>query len=81
MERKIEYEANDGTRFETREECRQHDRKLKLASLLHLDEANLLAAIEREDIALADAIEFAGTLIAEKRRQSGELRRNAKAAK
>jgi hypothetical protein len=62
-------------------ECKANDRKIKLMRLLQLDEPMIMAAIYRTDLELADAIEFAGNIIAEKRRLIGDVKRKTKAPK
>jgi hypothetical protein len=80
MKRTTDYEAHDGKRFATAEECKEHEKKIKLLLLRDLHETAIMAAVERANVELADAIEFAGSLIAEKRRADGELRRKKNTA-
>ena len=80
MKRATEYEAHDGKRFATREECKRHEMELNLSALAGLTEDQIImAAIDGTDIKLAEAIEFAGKLIAQNRRASGRLKRTRKA--
>jgi hypothetical protein len=75
MKRTTDYEAHDGKRFATAEECRAHEKDLKIMLLRGLTTDQISDAIDRDNLELADAIEFAGNLVAEKRRADGELRR------
>ena len=80
MKRAVDYEAHDGMRFATAEECKAHERNTKLRLLSERTSDEVLAAVRRapDFLKLADAIEFAGKLIAEKRRADGDLRRKRK---
>ena len=68
--------AEDGTEFDTKAECRDYEELIEIANLLS-DKApfQILDAIHRKNLPLANAIERAGTIIAAKRRESGDLRR------
>jgi hypothetical protein len=79
MKRATEYEAHDGARFTSADECREHEQKIKLGLLTELSMNRVMDAISRSDLELADAIEFAGNLIADKRRTDGDLKRKVKA--
>jgi hypothetical protein len=68
MKRITDYEAHDGKRFATPEECKTHEKNLKLSLLAHRTPEQIEAAIDRSHLELANAIEFAGNLISEKRR-------------
>lgn len=81
MKRAIGYTADDGEQFETAEECKRHETHIKLMRLSGITEKQILAALDRTDVELADAIEFAGNLIAAKRRADGGMRRKPKQAK
>jgi hypothetical protein len=80
MKRAMEYEAHDGKRFATAEECKAHERDAKVLLLTKRTSDEILFAVCRapDSLQLADAIEFAGKLIAEKRRADGDLRRRRK---
>lgn len=72
-------EADDGTKFDTAAECKRYEGEQLLA--IHLSELNapqVMSALTRSDVALADAIERAGYIIAAKRRKSGKLKRAKK---
>lgn len=73
-----EHQAKDGTRFATADECKRHEHNIRLKSLVNMNDEQLEAALLRTDIPLADAIEFAGTLIAQKRRADGGAKRKKK---
>jgi hypothetical protein len=75
MKRTTNYEAHDGKHFTTAEECREHETKIKLMRLVNMSDNDVMAAIERHNPELALAIEFAGNLIAERRRSDGVLKR------
>ena len=72
------YKAFDGQTFPTAKEARAHEETHAPSRLVGLTLAQVEAAMKREDKDLADAIEFAGTKIADARRSSGELRRRPK---
>ena len=72
------YKAFDGKTFPTAKEARAHEEAHGPASLVGLTLQQVEAAMRREDRDLADAIEFVGTRISEKRRADGELRRRPK---
>ena len=80
MKRAMQYVADDGEQFGTADECKQHDRHNKLMLLVNLIEDEIKAAIDGTDLKLAEAIEFAGNLVAENRRASGRLKRKRKDA-
>lgn len=80
MRRTTEYQANDGTRHTTAEECKRHEQDASIKLLVHMTGEQVKDALARTDLMLADAIEFAGKLIAEKRREDGDLRRKKKTA-
>lgn len=80
MKRAIEYHAQDGTRFTTAEECKRHEQGRSIERLVNMTDEQVNDAIARTDTTLADAIEFAGKLIAEKRRADGDLKRKRKTA-
>ena len=66
-----EYEAFDGTRFPTAEECVAHERKTLPSAFVGLSVERVLAALRLEDIALSDAFEKIGQQIGAARRKSG----------
>ena len=71
--------ADDGTPFETAAQCREYEEQEKLAGLLtDMSKADVLEALSRVDVHLANAIERAGNIIAAKRRADGDLRRKKK---
>ena len=72
------YKAFDGQTFATAKEARAHEEAHGPTSLVGLTLPQIEAAMKREDKDLADAIEFVGTKIFEKRRADGELRRRPK---
>jgi hypothetical protein len=78
MKRTMDYEAHDGARFATADECRKHERHIKLSRIIDLTGDEVMAAINLEDLQLADAIEFAGNLITKARRENGNLKRKPK---
>lgn len=80
MKRNQVFVADDGTQFETAKECKEHEVQSSLKSLVGRTEEDILAAIGRLDIPLANALERAGKIIAGARRESGELRRTKKVA-
>lgn len=73
------FEADDGTTFATVAECKKHDELNSLLVLLSgLSPVAICDALGRIDTELAEAFERAGNIIANKRRDSGELKRVAK---
>lgn len=86
MKRTTEYQANDGTRFATAEECKRHEQDRSFECLANMTAEQVKAAINRTHIEgiganaieLADAIEFAGKLIGDKRRAMGGAKRKKK---
>ncbi len=79
MKRMTGYEASDHAWFETREACKAHEEGINLKCLAHMDAEQVKSALDRTNIPLANAIEFAGQLIAGKRRASGDMKRRRKA--
>jgi hypothetical protein len=79
MKRSQIFEAHDGATFATSKECKFHEQTLATAKLIGLSGSDLEGALRRDDVELANAIERIGTMIADKRRESGELRRTRKA--
>jgi hypothetical protein len=75
MKRTQVYEANDGTKFSTSDECKKHEEISSLALLERLSPEDINEALQRTNIPLADAFERIGNIIAERRRQSGGLKR------
>ena len=69
------FEAFDGEVFPTQEECIAHEASCVQMRLIGLTGDQVEAAIKREDVDLADAIEAVGAKIARARRESGDLRR------
>jgi hypothetical protein len=78
MKKSHVFEATDGKTFVTSEECKRHEELANLALLEGLSPEDIHEAIARTNIPLADAIERVGNIIADKRRESGELRHAAK---
>jgi hypothetical protein len=78
MKREQGFRANDGTWFSTAVECKAHEKEAVLRRLIDMTGTEVLAAIDRTDVSLAAAIEFAGQLISAKRRADGDLRRKKK---
>jgi hypothetical protein len=78
MRRVHRFEAEDGQSFPTAKECREHENKDRLTRLVNMTSADVMAAVEGTDLEIAEAIEFAGQLIAKKRRERGDLRRAPK---
>jgi hypothetical protein len=76
---KTTFEADDGSTFYTAADCREYEQQLAMIDLLiGRTEEQVRNALARLDIPLANAIERAGNIIADKRRESGELRRKKK---
>ena len=71
------WRAFDGAEFPTEAEAKAHEEQHFAVMLCALSREDVDAALDRkpEALALADAIEKAGAIIARKRRESGELRR------
>lgn len=69
------YQACDGQSFETEAHCRAHEAKMAHLRLVGLTADDVQAAIARDNVELADAIEAVGTTIARARRAGGDLRR------
>jgi hypothetical protein len=81
MKRSQIFEAEDGTTFATAAECRRYEEIVSLSSVLgNLEPKDIHAGLIREHAELADALERAGSIIAAKRRQDGELKRASKAS-
>jgi len=78
MRRSSVYEANDGMTFATAAECKHHEQIECQTKLVGLTDGDICAAIKREDIPLADAIERIGSIIADKRRLDGVIKRRPK---
>lgn len=75
---KIEREgfaAFDNTTFENEQACMEYERANFDRHLVGLTHDQVKAAISREDVSLANSIEWAGSVIAKARRDAGELRR------
>jgi hypothetical protein len=72
---KTVFVAFDETEYLTREECADYEANIWWRRLVGLTESDITAALARENAELADALEKAGQRIAQKRRESGELRR------
>jgi hypothetical protein len=70
------FEAKDGATFSTAEECKKHEEKMFLGELCELSMLNVMEAIDRTNVDLADAFERIGNIIAAKRRENGELKRS-----
>lgn len=80
MERVDAWKAFTGTVFPTQEACLAHEREQAHVRLVGLSLEQVMAAIERRDLELADAIEVVGTRIANDRREAGEFKRQRKSA-
>lgn len=80
MERVDAWKAFTGTVFPTQEACLAHEREQAHVRLVGLTLEQVMAAIERRDLELADAIEVVGTRIANDRREAGEFKRQRKSA-
>ena len=79
MKRTHTFIADDGTEFATAAECKRYEETKALsARLSDLSFTEIANAISRLNLDLAAAIERAGSIIAAKRRESGELKRAAK---
>lgn len=77
---KTVYEAHDGKTFDTAEECKAHERLHAADMLVGRTESDIHAALNRENPSLADAIERVAYLIANRRKEQGEVRRRRKPA-
>lgn len=78
---KTVYEAHDGKCFDTPEECRRHERDYSAEMLYDLDEKMIQEALTRSTergVAIANAIERVAYLIANLRREQGDMRRKRK---
>jgi hypothetical protein len=75
MKQVTRYEAFDGTLFETEVQCLAHDADRAHLRLIGLTEERVLAAMNRADLELADAIEVVGAQISRARRAAGEMKR------
>lgn len=80
MERIDCWKAFTGIVFPTQEACLSHEREQVHVRLVGLTLEQVMAAIERRDLELADAIEVVGTRIANDRREAGEFKRQRKSA-
>jgi hypothetical protein len=78
MKRSHVFEAADGKTFATAGECKAHEESEALSLLLDLSEHDIMSALARSNVPLADAFERAGNIIAAKRRESGDLKRAPK---
>jgi len=78
MKRNHIFVAEDGATFETAAECKEHEAWASIGNLVNLTENDILAALNRSNMPLANALERAGAIIAAKRRESGELKRARK---
>jgi hypothetical protein len=78
MKRIHTFEASDGMTFTTAEDCKAHEETQALSLLRDLTEQDIMSALARSNIPLANAIERAGNIIGTKRRESGELKRAKK---
>jgi hypothetical protein len=75
MKRTHTYQAEDGTTFATARECKLHEEMGHLrVRLSRLDFDEVQDALDRKNIPRADAIERAGSIIARKRRESGDVK-------
>jgi len=75
------FKAFTGVVFPTEADCRAHEREMAHRRLIGLTEEQVMAAVERRDVELAEAIEAVGTKIAADRRAAGEFRRARNGAK
>ena len=83
MKTVTEYEAFDGKRFPTAEECKAYEdthAEARLCGLKILQVHEALARETPEGILLADAFEKIGNRCAQARREAGELRRKPNGA-
>ena len=83
----IKYVAEDGTAFSSLKEAKAHDKALSAVNvtrveylLVDLSTADIDAALNREDVELADAIERVGLRLRALRVKSGALKRTRKSA-
>lgn len=70
--------AFDDAVFDTAEACRAHEAAHVETRLVGLTIEQVQAAINREDVDLADALEAIGNRIARARREAGDMRRGPK---
>lgn len=76
--RRVEiFEAFDGQRFESADECKAHEAEHVEGRLVGLTIDQVRAALAREDTELGDAIERVGSRIAQARRDAGDMRRKS----
>ena len=69
------YEAFDGRQFESEAACTSYEAEHIEMQVVGLTAEQVRAALSREDVGLADALEKIGMLIRKRRVESGELRR------
>lgn len=74
----VAYEAFDGQRFFTREECADYEDNIWWRRLVGLTQADLEAAFDRTNLELGAAIEKAAYRIRTKRYEDGDLKRRGK---
>lgn len=80
MKQNTTFTADDGTVFGTHAECKTYEKTIMFVKLLvGLTEDQIMAALNRTDIKLADAFERAGNIILASRLARGESRRGKKA--
>jgi len=72
------YEAFDGKRFLTAQECTSYEEANIASRLVALTIEQVRAALSREDPELAEVIEELGTRLAKARREAGDLKRKPK---
>jgi hypothetical protein len=77
---KVQYIANDGKAFDTEADCRAHEDQAWRKLLLKLKPEDLEAALGRQNVPLADALEKAGRLCGEARRKAGLFKHRRRGA-
>lgn len=74
------YQALDGSLFLSEAECLAHNLKDPKKAVSGRSEEEVQSAMDRTDVALANAFEAIGKIITKKRLASGERRRASKSA-
>lgn len=75
-----QYLAFDGKAFPTAAECEAYEGDRMIKRLIGLKPDQIKAALIRENLELADALEMFGSRIGRLRRESGEMRRKKRNA-
>lgn len=70
------YLSFDGIEFPTKEECLKHEADNFAARLVGLTAEQVAAALTRENIEIADALESAGKIVTKLRIDAGDLKRS-----